>query len=235
MRVVALIPAHNEADRIAATVVSAGSLDGVVGVIVVDDASRDETRKHALEAGAVVARLPYHQGKGAALEHAAALLAELTPFGPMESLDAVILIDADLASSTHQASVLLAALKNGADMAIAILPPPNSKVGFGRVKKLAHETILELGGFDAQAPLSGQRALTIPCLKAVRPFAQDFGVELAMTVRALWAGMQLIEVPTTMAHRSSGNTVRGFLHRFHQYLDVAQTARELLHDAKQRF
>ena len=232
MRVAALIPARNEADRIAATVLAVSCLESVVGCIVIDDASRDETERCAREAGAVVGRLPFNQGKGAALNHGCKMLETLAPFGPLESLDAVLLIDADLASSAEQAVVLVSALGEGVDMAIAGFPPAAGKAGFGMVKSLAHQAILELGGFDAQSPLSGQRALTIPCLKAVRPFADGFGVEVDMSIRALWAGMYLVEVPTTMTHRASGSNLRGFMHRGRQFFDVDRTVRKLVKEQK---
>ena len=204
------------------------SLVGVVGVIVVDDASSDETAKLATEAGAVIERLARHRGKGAALNHALSVLENIAPFGPWDSLDAVVLLDADLGASADQVSLLLTAIEKGADMAIATFPPVLKKLGFGKVKGLAHDVILELGGFDAHAPLCGQRALTMTCLKEVRPFADGFGVEVAMSVQALWAGMRLVEVQTTMSHRESGQSLRGFLHRGRQYLDVAHTKRVLL-------
>ena len=232
MRAVALVPARNEEALVASTILALLSLPQITGVIVVDDESHDETSKRAMDAGAVCARLPFHQGKGAALEHACNLLYELAPFGPLDALDAVLFIDADLGASATQADKLLAALAQGHDMAIAGFPAPTKKAGFGMVKRLAHDTILELGGFDASWPLSGQRALTLPCLEAIRPFAQNFGVEVALSVRALWAHMSLIEVPTTMTHRVSGRSIRGFIHRGRQYLDVAQTARELMREAR---
>lgn len=233
MRVVALIPARNEADRITQTLQALYALDHLVGCIVVDDASRDATGKRAQEAGALVARLPFHQGKGAALNHACEMLEVLKPFGPLDSLDAVLLIDADLASSAQQAETLIAALQE-ADMAIAGFPPAVGKAGFGMVKSLAHDAILEMGGFEAQSPLSGQRALTIPCLKAVHPFAEGFGVEVTMSIRALWAQMRLVEVPTTMTHRASGRTLRGFIHRGRQLLDVERAIRKLAKEQRRR-
>jgi glycosyltransferase involved in cell wall biosynthesis len=227
MRAVALIPAHNEADMIETTLSALGSLPQIAGIIVADDASSDETASCAERAGAVCSRLAFQQGKGAALEHACALLTEQLPFGPLENIDAVLLIDADVGTSAAQATTLLEALAAGYDMAIAGFPAPTKKAGFGIVKRRARATILKLGGFEASWPLSGQRALSLACLKAVRPFASNFGVELALSVRALWAGMRLIELPTTMTHRASDRSLQGFVHRGRQYLDVSKTARTL--------
>ena len=51
--VAVVIPARNEADRIAATVTAAAGLAGVGLVVVVDDGSQDGTGALARRAGAV--------------------------------------------------------------------------------------------------------------------------------------------------------------------------------------
>src|SRR5208283_4733678 len=62
-----VIPARNEADRIAATVTAAAGLAGVGLVVVVDDGSRDGTGVLARRAGAVVMRHARNRGKAAAM------------------------------------------------------------------------------------------------------------------------------------------------------------------------
>ncbi|MGH2635621.1 MAG: glycosyltransferase, partial [Actinomycetota bacterium] len=69
-RVVALIAARDERERIGATVVALRGITGVSEVIVVDDGSRDDTASRALAAGASVLRLDRARGKGRALEGA---------------------------------------------------------------------------------------------------------------------------------------------------------------------
>lgn len=214
MDVAVLIPAHNEAARVADTVAASLALPGVSRVVVVDDASADETARIAEDAGAKVVRLAFNVGKGAALE------AGITR---IEDADIVLLLDADLGPTAVQASLLLQPLLAGkADMAIAGFPRPAGRAGFGLVKGLARWGIARMGGdFVADAPLSGQRALTRECLQAVRPFASGYGVEVALTVRALRRGMRLVEVPTEMAHAATGRDVSGFVHRGRQFVHVA--------------
>lgn len=62
--VIAIIPAHNEAERIAP--VLAGVIEQL-NVIVVDDGSQDHTTQVASQNGAQVIQLSPNQGKGAAL------------------------------------------------------------------------------------------------------------------------------------------------------------------------
>lgn len=210
-----LIPAHDEATRIADTIQAAAAIPGVTRVVVVDDGSDDDTDRIAENAGAKVVRLYGNRGKGTALEAGAARV---------ENADIVLLLDADLGASASQGAALLAPLLAGtADMSIARFPRVASgKAGFGLVKNLARWGIRRLGGpFEASAPLSGQRALTRSCFATVRPFSAGYGVEVGLTIRALRAGFRLVEVETTMTHAATGRDVRGFVHRGRQFVHVA--------------
>lgn len=219
MTVVALIPAHDEADRIAATVVAARAIPGVTRVLVVDDGSTDGTARIALAAGAEVLRLDSNVGKGKALDEGLARVGE--------DADILLLLDGDLGASASQGALLLAPVLAGqADMTVATFPPPRAKAGFGLVRGLARFGIRRLGGaagreFAAAAPISGQRALTRASWEKVTPFAFGYGVEVALTVRALRSGMRVVEVPTTMEHAATGRDAAGFAHRGRQFLHVA--------------
>lgn len=214
MSVVALIPAHNEAERIATTVHSTLEIPGVDRVLVVDDASVDETSALARAAGAEVLTLPHNVGKGAALDAGLARVAE--------DADVLLLLDGDLGETAAQAAVLLEpVLRGAADMTVATFPRPTSKAGFGLVKGLARWGIARMGGgFLADAPLSGQRALSRAAWSRVTPFAFGYGVEVASTIRALRGGLRVAEVPTTMSHAATGRDLAGFMHRGRQFAHV---------------
>jgi len=64
--VVAIIPAFNEARRVAHAIADARPY--VDYVVVIDDCSKDETSQIALQAGAHVLRHPINRGQGAALQ-----------------------------------------------------------------------------------------------------------------------------------------------------------------------
>lgn len=214
MAVIALIPAHNEAERIEATILAARSVTQIDRLIVIDDGSSDGTAEVARAAGAEVVALERNVGKGAALDAGLATV--------REDAAVVVLLDGDLGSSAGQAALLLAPVLAGeADMSVARFPRPSGKAGFGFVMTLARWGIRRLGGpFDAQAPLSGQRALTREALDACTPFAFGYGVEVALTIRALRAGLLVLEVPTTMQHAATGRDFAGFLHRGRQFAHV---------------
>jgi glycosyltransferase involved in cell wall biosynthesis len=215
--VIVLIPAHEEAERIAATVTAASAIEGVDRVLVVDDGSADDTAMRAEAAGAQVVRLGRNEGKGAAMDAGYALI--------RDEADVVLLLDGDLGESASQGGLLLEPVLSGAaDMVVAAFPRPAGKAGFGLVRGLARAGIRALGGrrFEPTAPLSGQRALDRDALEAVTPFASGYGVEVAMTIRALRAGLRVVEIPTRMAHAATGRDIAGFVHRGRQFLHVAR-------------
>lgn len=211
-RVVALVPAHDEGDRVGRTVRALASLEEVGEVIVVDDGSRDATAAVALAAGATVLRIPRRLGKGGALEGA---LRRLPP------ADVWLFADADLQESASElVPVLREVVEGRADLAVAVLPPQVSG-GLGTVRRFAARAILLLTGFASSQPLSGQRAVRGAALGSCRPLASGFGVETAMTIDALRAGLVVREVPAPgLAHRATGRDLTGFVHRGRQGLDI---------------
>lgn len=213
MSVIALVPAHNEAERISATVHAVLSVATIDRVLVIDDASSDNTAELARAAGAEVFRLDENLGKGGALQAGLGKVAE--------EADVLVLLDGDLGRTAGEAGGLIAPVLAGdADMTIATLPKPPASGGFGLVKGLARWGIRRLSGFEATAPLSGQRALSRAAWQAATPFATGYGVEVGLTVRAARAGMRLLEVPTTMTHAATGRDVAGFMHRGRQFVQV---------------
>jgi glycosyltransferase involved in cell wall biosynthesis len=220
MTVVAIVPARDEADVIATTIGAIRAVPVVDAVLVVDDASADGTGALAERAGATVLRLERNLGKGGALE--AGLEAA-------RDADVVLLLDADLGETAGGAAALLApVLEGAADMTVAALPKPPGSGGFGLVKRLARRGISRLGGpFDARAPLSGQRALYAAAMHAVRPLGFGYGAEVAMTIRALRAGLRVIEVPVEMTHKATGRDLAGFAHRGRQFVQVLAALRAL--------
>ena len=211
-RVVALVAARNETGRIGPGV--SALLPLVDEVVVVDDGSTDATGSEASAAGATVLRSRGRNGKGGALEGALRRL---------EPADVWLLADGDLGATAAGLVRLVEVVSSGgADLAIAVLPPARSG-GFGLVKRAAAHLIRGQSGFRASEPLSGQRALTGHALEAVRPLASGFGVETAMTIDAVRAGLRVVEIPIEgLEHRSTYRTPRGFLHRGRQGWDIAK-------------
>ena len=79
-----------------------------------------------------------------------------------------------------------------------------------------------MSGFVAAAPLSGQRALSAECLRACRPIAPGFGVEVGLTSDAVRLGLRVVEMPVELEHRWTRKDLSGFVHRGRQGLDAAR-------------
>lgn len=213
-RLSVIIPARDEADRIAATVAAARRLPEACEVIVVDDGSADATGESARSAGATVLRHTRNRGKAAAMATGA----------DAATGDLILFLDADLGATVSEAAKLIEPVRRGeADMSIANFPVvPGRGGGMGLVVRLSRWGIRRLTGQTVSQPLSGQRCLTRAALAAARPLASGFGVETALTIDVLRAGLRLVEVPTAMDHRVGANDWRARRHRARQLRDVAR-------------
>jgi hypothetical protein len=169
-------------------------------VIVADDGSRDGTAARAEAAGATVLRLP-RRGKGQALSAAE----RAAPAGSL------LLVDAEVRGD-------LAAL-NGPGLRIARFARHEGG-GFGIAKGVARALIELRSGFRAEEPLSGQRRLDARTRAAVFPLAPGFGAETRMTIDAVRAGIEVLEVEADLSHRATGRDLRGFFHRGRQLSDL---------------
>ncbi|MDU0313788.1 glycosyltransferase family 2 protein [Phycicoccus sp. M110.8] len=224
--VAAVIPAKDEADRVAATVRAVRALPGVDLVLVVDDGSSDATAEVAREAGAEVVRHARNRGKAAAMTTGAGWVARHEAVegrvGGSDGRRPLLFVDADLEDSAANLGVLVTPVLEGAvDMTIATLPPQKTPGGGrGFVVRLARGGIEELTGFVAAQPLSGMRCLTRAAFDAASPLARGWGVEVGLTVDVLLAGLQVREVPCELHHRVTGTDLRSQLHRAAQYRDV---------------
>ena len=215
LRIVSVVAARDEAERVAMTVEAIRSLPDIDEVVVVDDGSGDGTAELARSAGARVLVSRRSVGKGRALDRA------------LDTVDAdvFLLLDADLGASAKEASTLLQlVVSGGADLAIGVLPRQEGHGGFRLVKRASAAWIRWLSGFRAAEPMSGQRALTRRVVDVVRPLAGGFGVELGMTVDAVRAGLRVVEVPVAVEHAPTGRDLRGFVHRARQGVDHLRAA-----------
>lgn len=208
--VTVVIPAFNEEERIARTLCAVKEAGFAGDIIVVDDGSLDRTAEIARAQGVKVVELGRNLGKGEALNCAV----------PHINGAVVVFLDADLGDSASQGELLAKPILEGqADLTIARFPQAKKKGGFGLVKRLAAWGIRR-AGMEARAPLSGQRAMTREVLSELLPFRAGFGVEVGMTIRALYKGYRVVEVDTTMSHAETGRDLRGFIHRGKQFRDV---------------
>jgi glycosyltransferase involved in cell wall biosynthesis len=214
--IAAIVAAHNEEERLGDTLQALRTAFPGARIIVADDASTDHTPEIARAAGAELVRGQRRIGKGGANTLAAErLLAASEP-------DVVLLCDGDLGSSANALGELVAHVgERTADIAVAVFARRVGG-GFGLALGFARRTVESRAGRRLQAPLSGQRALTPGALRAVLPFAPGFGMETAMDIDALRAGLTLTEIELDLEHRATGRSAAGFLHRGRQLADIAR-------------
>jgi hypothetical protein len=221
--VAVIIPARDEADRIAATVTAAAALDGVGLVVVVDDGSRDGTGGLARRAGAVVLRHVRNRGKAAAMQSGANAVGLVDQRERREHPRHLLFLDADLAESAARAWPLAVPVLDGrADMTIAVFAATVKLGGHGLVVGLSGAGISRAVGWKPAQPLNGQRCLTRAAFEAARPLAPGWGVETALTIDLMRQGFRVAEVEVDLVHRATGTGLRAQLHRAHQLTDVAR-------------
>ncbi len=222
LRVCALVPAYNEAERIGLTIASLRARPEIDEVVMIDDGSSDRTADIARASGMARVLTSQNGGKGAALTAAYA--------AARSGADIFLLLDADLGASAGEAVKLLPPILAGdADMTIGLLPPDpafaatGQSGGHGFVVRLARQGIERRTQKVFQQPLSGQRAVRKSVLEALGGrFAPGFGVEVDLTIRALEAGFQVVEVETEFRHHVTGGDWSSLKHRARQFRDVAR-------------
>jgi len=212
-----LIAARNEADVIASTIASLRQAFPGAALWVADDASEDGTAEAAMAAGAKVVRRGRAHGKGGNMTACAeAMLSDPALPG------FVLLCDGDLAGSAGKLGPLVDAVKAGdCDLAVAMFAKRVGG-GFGFALGFSAWVIRRRCGAEPQAPISGQRAMRLEVLRRVLPFAPAYGMEIGMTIDAVRAGYRLGEYEIDLAHKATGKTLKGFVHRFRQLLDFAR-------------
>lgn len=222
MTTVALIPVFNEAEGIAATLQAVATLSKLDKIVVINDGSRDNT-------GKIVQRLARENpklnlldlkqnlGKGGALNHGLRAC----------RADVYLFLDGDLTSSAGLANKLLEPILQGqADMTIAQFVSAQSAdpwgMGFGIARRFASVGVYFLTGKRIASPLSGQRAFKAELLEKVYPIFEGFGVEVGLTVGALYHDFEVLEVPVAMHHRGYGRGIKGFKHRGKQFVHITR-------------
>jgi glycosyltransferase involved in cell wall biosynthesis len=213
---VVIVAAHNEADRIGATLEALVAAFPSAQIVVADDASGDGTAELALKHGAQVVSRRRPHGKGANVTAAAeAVLGRADEADPPTFL----LCDADLGASASELPGLVEAVARGeCDLAVGAFRD-RAGGGFGVARGFARWAIERRCGYRAEAPISGQRALAAKVLPAVLPFAKGYGIETAMTIDVVRAGFRVREIELDLEHRATGRSVGGFLHRARQLRD----------------
>lgn len=204
-RLTVVIPAKDEASRIAETIVRLETelADLEPEVLVVDDGSSDGTATAAEKAGARVLRHDVNRGKGAAIRTGVLAANGRT----------IAFLDADLAYPPAQARALLEAVEDGWDVAVGNRFDPASVIAgrtaarylFGRLFNAVTAAVL-LGQYrDTQCGCKAFRSDVARSLFS-RTRLDGFAIDVEVLHLVERDGLSLLEVPVTLAE-VQGSTV----------------------------
>ena len=209
LRVGAVIPARDEQDNIAVVVhelralrtSGAGAL--IDDIVVCDNGSVDATAQRARDAGARVVSEPT-PGYG---------IACLTAIAALEDVDLVLFVDGDQAFDVRQATRLIDAIGEGADLVIgsrvlgrrqrgALSLPQivGNRVAGVLISLLWRQRVTDLGPF---------RVIRRAALAALDMQDKTYGWTVEMQIKAIQRRMRVVEVPVDSLRRRHGRSKVG--------------------------
>jgi hypothetical protein len=230
-----VVPAFNEASRLAAgmrrldAAVAAGAVDlERTEVVLVDDGSTDGTAEVADKLLAAlphhrVVRLPFNQGKGAAVR--AGVVLSRTPY--------TAYMDADMAIDPMAVPYLLEGLEHH-DVAIGCRALPDSMVETAYVVRtlmgrLFNEVVTAGTGLGLKDTQCGFKGFRTPAARLLFHLVRidRFAFDVEILARARRLGLTITEVPVHWKH-VEGSTVHPLHDSFAMVADVYRSRRGLL-------
>lgn len=202
MKVMAVIPAYNEAPFIAEVV--RGASAHVAGVVVVDDGSTDETAEMARAAGAHVLTLPANRGKGSAVRAGLEYLA---------ATDAThaLLMDGDMQHRPDEIPRLVeTAQRSGAALVVGARvfrreAMPASRYWANVIGSRALSTLMGVRLADTQ---SGFRLLSLDAVRQLDLTGRGYEIETEMIVKLARRGARVVGVPVSAVYNESRSKLR---------------------------
>lgn len=202
MKVVAVVPAFNEAHAIGDVV--RGAAAHVAEVLVVDDGSTDGTAEAARAAGAVVISLPANRGKGSAVR------AGLQRLFASDATHA-LLMDGDLQHRPDEIPRLIAtAARTGAALVVGerefkrdAMPP--SRYWANVIGSWALSTLMGVPLTDTQ---SGFRLLSLDAVRELPLCGRGYEIETEMIVKLGKRRAQVVGVPVSAVYNGSRSKLR---------------------------
>jgi glycosyltransferase involved in cell wall biosynthesis len=203
MRLCAIIPTYDNPQTIGEVV--ARVRDHIADVVVVDDGSAEPARRVARElADAGRCQVVFRErngGKGAAVKTGLAWARD-------HGFDYALQIDADLQHDPSDIPRLVAGLAGTTAAAGAlVLAQPRFDASAPRGRLLARQisvfwAMVETLGRKVGDPLCGYRVYPVATALRVAPRANAMDFDPEIAVRLVWAGVDVVHVPTPVIYRS---------------------------------
>lgn len=223
-RLLALIPAYNEEERIGDVIVRTKKY---LPVLVVDDGSRDDTAGVARLIGAEVICQSPNQGKGAAL------LAGFR-YALKQGFDAVITLDADKQHDPEEIPLFLAEYKNGADLVIG--QRDFKQMPFPRNWSNTFGTWMFSRALGQYCPdnQSGYRLYSRRLIEeSISSRETNFEFEVEVIARCVSMGCRLSWVPIKTIYAGETSHIKPLRHIRHFFRVVRQT-RQIMRASKNK-
>lgn len=201
MKILAIIPAYNEAGNIQAVIEDLKSFGG--DILVVNDGSTDATAAIAKSMGALVVSHPFNLGIGGTVQTG-------IKYAFQNGYDAAIQFDGDGQHRGDQISKIVEPVRRGeADLVIGSRTLPGGyKMGLTRFigSRIFHCLIRFLAGKAIEDPTSGFRCYGRRTLALFSRFYTDDYPEVECIITAARNGLKVMEVPVLMRGRLSGHS-----------------------------
>lgn len=196
-----VIPAYNEGEKISKVIERVKKISS--NIIVVDDGSKDTTKKIAESSGVIVLSHIVNLGKGAALKTGC-------DYAIIKGAKLIVALDADLQHKPEDIPRFLDAL-NGRDIVFGYRQLTSDKMptvlrfGNSFINKAAYI----LFGMNLKDTQCGFRAFTSEAYKKIRWKATDYSMESEMIANAGKQKLRYTEVPieTVYLDKYKGTTV----------------------------
>lgn len=205
-RVVAVIPALNEAAVIAKVVHSIRNAN-VESVIVCDNGSTDDTAREALRAGAIVVSEPL-RGYGAACLRALRAIDDLKL-----GADIVLFVDGDGSVEADEAAALIQRVVDGADLVVGArvsdLQAARALTGPQRAGNVVACLMIRVLWGVHMTDLGPFRAIRIDALRRLKMADKRFGWTVEMQVKTIQQGMRYAEIPVSTRVRVGKSKISG--------------------------
>jgi glycosyltransferase involved in cell wall biosynthesis len=218
-RAVAVVPAFNEAGAVGRVVDEIREARPGIDVVVVDDASTDDTASLAEARGAIVLRLPFNVGIGGAVQTGFRYALE-------QGYERAVRLDGDGQHDASEIPRLFEPLERGdADIVIgsrfveggsSYRPPFARRLGIRVFARL----VSVLGGQRVTDTTSGFLALGRPGIELfAREYPHDYP-EVEATLVALRSGLRLAQVQVEMRERETGSSSITFVRSLYYIVKV---------------
>ena len=212
MRTLIIVPTHNEADNITEVLDRVATSVPDADVMVIDDASTDETRRIVERRASCDPRVTLveraaKRGLGDAYLHAFRL-------GLDAGYDALVEIDADLSHDPAILPTMLDLARRGIALVIGsryvpggtVVGWPRRRTWLSRWGNRYAAIVLGLAVNDATAGYRVYRADTLRAIGLEGVQAGGYGFQIEMTYRTVRAGLSVVEVPIEFRDRVAGSS-----------------------------